>query len=259
MTTTRPGRRSASASGARPNRSRAPGRYPVTTTSASASSCSRASASPRSRSALRLPGSMSQAGRDLRELGCVEAQHVGAADGERAGGDRPGDHPREVEYAQPADGPRWAGPRSRCSTSAVAVRRPRASVSPCGPPPDPGRRVQRGLQLDRFASAIAAGASSSAHRSTRSAALAVPWVVGVQAQPPVGRAVERRERVEGAAAGSAVPAHVPLAAHRDGELAGVDGDARVAAERGGEQAGVDGCGWPRRSPRTSRPASCGGR
>ena len=90
--------------------------------------------------------------------------------------------------------------------------------------------------------AIAAGASSSRASEHAQRGLAVPGVVGVQPQPPVGGAVERRERVERAASRPTVAAHVPLAAHRDGELAGVDGDGRPVVERGGEQARADGRG-----------------
>ena len=54
--------------------------------------------------------------------------------------------------------------------------------------------------------------------------------------------MEGRERVERAAARPTVAAHVALAAHRDGELAGVDGDGHTRAERGGQQARADGRG-----------------
>ena len=192
-----------------------------------------------------MPGSMSQAwsgisgrwGASRRSTSAPCAASVRVATG-------PAITRVQVEYAQPADGRavRQAA-SSRRSTSGgggPATARQRAAVRTAAATPPAACSAVSSSTASR--PAIAAGASLETAAQHPQRGLAVPWVLACSRSHPSDVAVERRERVEGAAAGSAVPAHVSLAAHRDGELPGVDGDARVRAERGGEQAGADGPG-----------------
>ena len=135
---------------------------------------------------------------------------------------------------------RARGPRSRCSTSGgggPATARHCASVRTAAPTPPAACSAVSSSTASRSAMAARASLIRAAEHPQRG--LAVPRVVGVQPQPAVGRPVERGERVERAAARTAVPAHVPFAADGDGELPGVDDDARTRAERGGQQARAD--------------------
>jgi hypothetical protein len=104
---------------------------------------------------------------------------------------------------------------------------------------DPAGLVEGGLEVDgrplRDGSReLGRSAAENAQRC-----VPVPGVVGVQPQPPVGRAVKRRERVERGADAAAVATQVPLAAQGDSEAASVDLDAAAPTQGGREQAHPD--------------------
>ncbi len=149
-----------------------------------------------------------------------------------------------------------AAPSRRSSTSggagAPASVRHRCRVRTAAPTPP--CVVQRRLQLDgmpaghgrRHGVGIVGTAENPQRRGP------VPRVVRVQAQPAVGGAVERGQRVERGARLLPADPQVPLAAQRDGEAPGVDAHLGAGAEGGGEQARAHG-GHRGRGHRQDRP------